>query len=110
MDAALREKVLTIYREADAATASHAPVCESSGRCCRFTEYGHTLFLCELEADVLLDTAPPFVGPVTADGCPFQVGGLCTARDERPLGCRVYFCDPQFQDAMPRIIEQGIRR
>lgn len=110
MDAAVRGKVLAIYREADAAVAAHAPVCEASGRCCRFTEYGHALYLSELEAEVLLDTAPPFAGPATPSGCPFQVEGLCVAREERPLGCRVYFCDPTFQEAMPGIIERGIRQ
>lgn len=24
--------------------------------------------------------------------CPYQVDGLCTVRDIRPMGCRVYFC------------------
>ena len=70
-----------------------------SGRCCRFTEYGHTLFLSQFEADILLETAPEFDLPVTRDGCPFQIDKLCTARDERPIGCRVYFCDPDFQEA-----------
>lgn len=101
---------MAIYAAADAAVAGHAPKCEASGRCCRFTEYGHTLFLSRLEAEVLLETAPEYTGPVTRDGCPFQIGGLCTARDERPLGCRVYFCDPTFQDAMPGIIEHGVRQ
>lgn len=27
-----------------------------------------------------------------ADACPYQIDGLCTVRDVRPLGCRVYFC------------------
>lgn len=107
MDSNVRERVLAIYSEADTAVAAAGPVCESSGRCCRFTEYDHTLFLCELEADVLLETAPDYSG-VTPDGCPFQVNNLCTARAERPLGCRVYFCDPTFKDRMPEIMEAGI--
>lgn len=109
MDPGLRDRIAAVYRAADAAVAAAGPRCEASGRCCRFTEYGHTLFLSDLEAEYLLAAAPPIVGPVTPDGCPFQVGGLCTAREPRPLGCRVYFCDPTFQDRMPEIIEAGIR-
>jgi Fe-S-cluster containining protein len=109
MDSILRDRVAAVYRAADAAVAAAGPRCEASGRCCRFTEYGHTLFLSDLEAEYLLESAPPVVGPVTPDGCPFQVDGLCTARESRPLGCRVYFCDPTFQDRMPDIIEAGIR-
>jgi hypothetical protein len=100
-----RDQILAIYRAADAEVALAGPKCEASGRCCRFTEYGHTLFLSELEAEVLLATAPAY-DQVTPDGCPFQVDGLCTARDERPLGCRVYFCDPSFAERMPVIIEK----
>ena len=81
-----------------------------SGRCCRFAEYGHTLFISQLEADVLLADAPAFEGPVTPDACPFQVGNLCTAREPRPLGCRVYFCDPAYQDEGQRISETYLRQ
>lgn len=31
-------------------------------------------------------------------GCPFQVGRFCGAHAIRPLGCRVYYCDPAAQD------------
>lgn len=99
-----------IYNEADAAVNSAGPVCRSSGRCCRFREWGHTLFLSRLEADFLLSGAPAFVGPIDDSFCPFQVKNLCTARDYRPLGCRVYFCDPQYQDKMQEIMELGITR
>jgi hypothetical protein len=107
MDPHLRQRVLAIYAEADAAAAAAGPVCQSSGRCCRFAEYGHTLYISELEAEVLLATAPDYT-QVTPAGCPFQVNNLCTAREERPLGCRVYFCDPSFKDTMPKIMETGI--
>src|SRR5207249_4806258 len=72
--------------------------------------YGHTLFLSRLEADVLLAAAPPFAGPVTPDFCPFQVNNLCTARGPRPLGCRVYFCDPGYQETGTRISETYLRK
>jgi hypothetical protein len=110
MQAELRRRVLEIYGEADAAVAAAGPVCVASGRCCRFKEYGHTLFLSNLEAAVLLEAAPPYERPVTADGCPFQKGNLCTAREPRPLGCRVYYCDPHYQETGNRITETYLRR
>jgi len=106
----VRERVLAIYAEADAAVAAAGPRCDASGRCCRFAEYGHTLFVSRLEADVLLAAAPPLAGPVSADRCPFQVDDLCTAREPRPLGCRVYFCDPAYQETGVRISETYLRR
>ena len=103
-------RVLEIYHVADAEVRAAAPVCIASGRCCRFAEYGHTLFLSSLEAEVLLDQAPPWDGPVSADFCPFQKGNLCTAREPRPLACRVYFCDPAYQETGAAISETGFRR
>jgi Fe-S-cluster containining protein len=106
----LRARVLAIYAEADAAVAAAGPRCDASGRCCRFVEYGHTLFVSNLEADVLLAAAPAYAKPVSGDACPFQVNNLCTAREPRPLGCRVYFCDPAYQDAGTAISETYLRR
>jgi hypothetical protein len=106
----LRRKVLELYAEVDAAVAAAGPVCVASGRCCRFKEYGHTLFVSSLEADVLLASAPPYERPVSADFCPFQKGNLCTAREPRPLGCRVYYCDPAYQETGGRISEEYLRR
>ncbi len=109
MNTELRRRVLEIYARADAAVAQAGPRCDSSGRCCRFKEYGHTLFISQIEAEVLLEAAPPFEQPVSADGCPFQVDGLCTTREPRPLGCRVYFCDPAYQETGRTISEDGVR-
>jgi hypothetical protein len=110
MSAVLRRRVLELYREADREVAAAGPVCVASGRCCRFKEYGHTLFLSNLEAEVLLHGAPPYEAPVTADFCPFQQGNLCTAREPRPLACRVYYCDPNYQEEGARISEAYLRR
>lgn len=96
-----------IYTALDHEVAGHAPVCELSGRCCRFREFGHTLFLSEPEMDYLVHEAPPPVRAID-DGatCPWQdQAGRCTARQARPLGCRVYYCDPGYQDVAPGLSE-----
>jgi Fe-S-cluster containining protein len=110
MSPGVRGRVLEVYAAADAAIAAASPRCDASGRCCRFTEYDHTLFITHFEAEVLLEDAPPYERPVSVDGCPFQVDGLCTARKSRPLGCRIYFCDPAYQDRMIEITETAIAR
>jgi Fe-S-cluster containining protein len=101
-------RVREIFAAADKAVAAFGPKCDASGRCCRFTEYGHTLFISQLEADVLLAHAPAFAKPVTRDFCPFQVDNLCTAREPRPLGCRVYFCDPSYEETGQAISESHL--
>ena len=110
MSELLRRQVLQLYEDVDRDVAAAGPVCVASGRCCRFKEYGHTLFISNLEADVLLSSAPPYDRPVSADFCPFQKDNLCTAREPRPLGCRVYYCDPAYQETGSRISETYLRR
>jgi hypothetical protein len=107
---AIRRQVLEIYKEVDQAVAAAGPVCVASGRCCRFKDYGHVLFLSNLEADVLLDSAPPYQQPVSPDFCPFQRNNLCTAREPRPLGCRIFYCDPSYQEAGNQITEEALGR
>jgi hypothetical protein len=105
----VRTEVLAVYAAADAAVDAAGPRCDASGRCCRFAEYGHTLFISAFEAEILLAGAPLYKeGPFPRDTCPYQVGGLCTARAARPLGCRIYFCDPAYQGRMAEITEEAV--
>ncbi|MCS6976240.1 MAG: hypothetical protein NZM31_04400 [Gemmatales bacterium] len=106
----LEKEIRAIYAEAEADIAQAGPICQLSGRCCRFKEHGHTLFLSNLEAAVLLKHAPAYDQPVSEEGCPFQRGKLCTVRDHRPLGCRVYYCDPAYQETGQTISEKYLRR
>ncbi len=110
MSNALRRQVLELYREVDQTVAAAGPVCVASGRCCRFKEYGHVLFLSNLEAEVLLTAAPPYEQPVSPDFCPFQQDNLCTAREPRPLSCRIFYCDPSYQETGNQITEESLRR
>jgi hypothetical protein len=110
MNGSARQKVREVYAEVDQAVAAAGPVCIASGRCCRFKEYGHTLFLSNLEADILLAEAPAFDRPASADFCPFQKDGLCTAREPRPLACRIYYCDPKYQETGNRLSEEYLGR
>src|SRR5262245_52817193 len=110
MSESTRRLVLEMYREVDREVAAAGPVCVASGRCCRFKEYGHTLFLSNLEAEVLLSMAPAYEPPVSSDFCPFQKENLCTAREPRPLGCRVFYCDPNYQERSGEITEKYLRR
>jgi hypothetical protein len=108
----LPTELQALYRELDLAIARLSPVCVLSGRCCRFQEYGHTLFLSAVEAEFLVDRAPAARRPLDrGESCPWQDDrGHCTARDARPLGCRVYYCDPAYLPAATDLSEQFISR
>src|SRR5262249_3612075 len=106
------DELAELYRQLDVAVAEFAPVCRISGRCCRFREYGHTLFVSALEFDYLISRAAGPVRPLDdGETCPWQdARGRCTAREARPLGCRVYFCDAAYEDAAPALSERFIAR
>ena len=53
-----REGLQGVYADLDAEVARLAPVCEISGKCCRFEEYGHTLFVSAPEIALLLEDGP----------------------------------------------------
>lgn len=108
----VRDALRILYADLDADVARLGPTCILSGRCCRFDEYGHTLFASAPEVALLLADAPAPARQLD-DGatCPWQDGaGRCTAREARPLGCRVYFCDPAYQPHAPRLSEIYIAR
>ena len=83
------------------------PLCLASGACCRFEEYGHRMYLSGLEAAFVVAridaarvnrAANPLrileVSDARARGdCPYLRNGLCGEHEERPLGCRIFFCD-----------------
>jgi hypothetical protein len=81
-----------LYADLDAELAALAPRCELSGRCCDFQKSGLTLFATDLELQWLRERTR---GGRNHDPalCPHWVAGRCEARDGRPLGCRLYFCD-----------------
>lgn len=109
-DGSMRKGLLAIYDELECDIARAGPVCELSGRCCRFKEYGHTLFISRPEAELLFEQGLPENATADESGCPFQVNSLCTARERRPFGCRVYYCDPTFAGKGEALSERYIAR
>ena len=99
-----------MFVELKDAIAAGGAVCQASGRCCKFNSYGHVLYVTGLEAAWLITQAQqvpvdihyqtqakgvrlPVRSPAAwPDGCLYQVDGLCSVHQVRPLGCRVYFC------------------
>ncbi len=89
------EAVETLYAQLQARIDQRKPLCVMSGRCCRFDEYGHRLFVTTLELGAFvrrLEGQPGTFMPQQG-GCPFQVGKMCGVHAIRPFGCRVFFCD-----------------
>jgi len=95
-----------LYARVDAEIAARNPRCDLSGRCCDFPTSGHRLYASGLESAYAVATAGGAVPEAPSGLCPWHVEGRCTHRQGRPLGCRVYFCDPTFADEMPHVYER----
>ncbi|MCB9899419.1 MAG: hypothetical protein H6825_15540 [Planctomycetes bacterium] len=106
MRAEARRALSELYAEVEAEVARHRPRCEMSGRCCDFEAHGHELWSSALETAYARDAAGGVVPEAPSSRCPWHVDGLCRLRDGRPLGCRLYFCDPAWTDTMPAIYER----
>ena len=92
----VRSAIADVYAELQGAIDARKPICNTSGRCCRFEAFGHRLYVTTIELAAFLyefQTGLSLDGKWDGQGCPFQVGGLCGVHSIRPFGCRIFFCD-----------------
>ena len=95
------DAVRNLYADVQEEINRRRPVCVISGRCCRFEEYGHRLFVTTAELAAftrgLREREPATGGPPPpawdGTGCPFQSNKMCGVHAIRPFGCRMFFCD-----------------
>jgi Fe-S-cluster containining protein len=92
----VRLAILRLYDDVAREIDSRRPLCAMSGRCCRFDEFGHRLYVTTLELAAFFQQLRGIANRHEAAdpaGCPFQSGKLCTVHAIRPFGCRIFFCD-----------------
>jgi Fe-S-cluster containining protein len=102
----IREELAALYRRVDRVVADGNPRCEMSGRCCDFPTSGQRLYATDLETGHAVARAGGVPGGVVAGSCAWYQEGLCRNREGRPLGCRLYFCDPTWEGAMSEHYER----
>jgi Fe-S-cluster containining protein len=98
--------VRELYDRLQAQVEERKPICVESGKCCRFEEYGHRLYVTTIELAAFvsqLQQIPaepdrprslPIATSPSPGGCPFQTGKTCSVHPIRPFGCRIFYCDP----------------
>lgn len=106
----LAEEMARFYDRLDRTIADRGPTCWNHGSCCKFGEFGHKLFVTTVElAYFVRGNLDDWRPPSAEDSCPFQNMGRCTAREHRPMGCRIFFCDPDAQDWQNDEYERQLR-
>jgi Fe-S-cluster containining protein len=91
--------------------AQRGPACWGSGRCCNFVKTGHRLYVTGLEAAYTVSragapSAAALAAAIEGGGCPYQSLNLCTVHGDKPLGCRLYFCDRATQEWQHELYER----
>lgn len=90
--------ITKIYKELEAELASINPGCDACGTCCHFDIFDHVLYASTIETDYILKNVnvPPF--DPDQGTCLFLINNKCTIREYRTLGCRVFFCNPDYKE------------
>ncbi len=103
------EAMRRFFDEADRDIAAQPATCWNRAECCHFGSFGHRLYVTALEVSyyLALGELPPRVAD---DSCPHARDGKCHARERRPLGCRVFYCDPAAEDWQGPMTERRLAR
>lgn len=99
------DAVRHLYARAQQFIDAQQPTCWNRGECCRFGAFGHRLFVTTMELAYYLAAGEVPAVPAV-DACPHAHDGRCHARDRRPLGCRIFYCDPEAQRWQPPLTER----
>lgn len=105
--------VQDLYRCVQSQIDLRRPICQTSGRCCRFDEFGHRLYVTTAEMGTFLhelnsrevplaESRKDYLAAIKSlhvlTSCPYQIDGLCSVHSIRPFGCRIFFCDATATD------------
>ena len=91
--AEVHDAIVRIHADLQREIDARKPLCSASGRCCRFEEFGHRLYVTTAEMAAFVADLRELPGEWDGTGCPFQIRGLCGVHASRPFGCRIFFCD-----------------
>ncbi|HUB24617.1 MAG TPA: hypothetical protein VL992_04235, partial [Tepidisphaeraceae bacterium] len=105
--------VHALYDSLQSQIDQRRPLCQISGRCCRFDEFGHRLYVTTMELAAFIHDRPAPVPASDGKGCPFQISKLCSVHAIRPMGCRLFFCDAsaaEWQEQQYEIFHARLKR
>lgn len=99
----INSEIIETYDTLDLELSKINPGCNACGECCHFNTYGHVLYTSNIEVNYLLENVnvPPY--DPNQNICPFLKDNVCTIRDFRMLGCRAFYCNPNY-----RVITQEV--
>ena len=107
-DRRIGRAVADVYERVDREVSSLGATCWNRGQCCNFGRAGHRLYVTTPELIYFGQTHKSLPAAPDAQACPHQMDGACHAREARPLGCRVYFCQASARWWQPPMTEKHL--
>ncbi|MFQ5863060.1 MAG: hypothetical protein ACE5IC_08040 [Candidatus Brocadiales bacterium] len=104
------EGLRKIYRDLDEELSTLAPPCKACGKCCHFQEYGHALYVSDIEVGYMLDNVGWPKTVIKKEVCPYLFNNKCTIRECRPLACRIFYCQEDWRTTSSDIYEKYHRK
>jgi Fe-S-cluster containining protein len=99
-------EIVEIYKELETELTRIDPGCNACGTCCHFDEFNHVLYASTIETKYIQENVDvPHFDPDLGT-CPFLIDNKCTIREHRTLGCRVFFCNPDYKETLQDIYEK----
>jgi hypothetical protein len=99
-----------LYRRLEKELAPVKRHCDARGICCNFSKCGHMLYVTDIEAaEMARSGAEPDAALAEGGTCPYLRDGKCGIRDNRAIGCRLYYCDKTYEDERNELCEKFLK-
>ncbi|NUO09073.1 MAG: YkgJ family cysteine cluster protein [Candidatus Brocadia sp.] len=101
----LYSELRRIYQMLEEELTQLNPGCNRCGACCNFSTFDHVLYASSVEVNLITSNVEVPVFNVSDNICPFLKENQCSIRTFRTLGCRVFYCNPNYKDVLYTIYE-----
>jgi Fe-S-cluster containining protein len=99
-------ELIRIYQRLEKEVTLLNPGCNGCGTCCNFGAFDHVLYASSVEINFITRHAEVPDFNVSDNICPFLKDNQCSIRDFRTLGCRVFYCNPQYKEVLYGVYEK----
>lgn len=87
-----------LYKQLEEELVQINPGCNTCGSCCNFSTFDHILYTSSIETGFITRNVEVPDFKISDNICPFLKSNQCSIRDFRTLGCRIFYCNPRYQE------------
>ena len=106
LDVNLYSELGRIYQLLEKELTQLNPGCNQCGTGCDFSTFDHVLYASSIEINYITQNVEVPDFNLADNVCPFLKDNQCSIRDFRTLGCRVFYCNPQYREVLCDMYEK----